>query len=73
MYTIGDLISAFDGNTKFAAIIGKNASTASEMKRRNSIPIEYWPRIIKAAREMGIEGVSNDTLVALHLGREVAA
>lgn len=71
MNTIGALIDAFGGNTKFAAVIGKNASTASEMKRRDSIPIDYWPLIIEAASERGISGIDADRLMRMHLG-EVA-
>ncbi|WP_336801456.1 carph-isopro domain-containing protein [Kaistia sp. MMO-174] len=71
MNTIGALIDAFGGNTKFASVIGKNASTASEMKRRESIPIDYWPAIIEAAADKGIPGVDADRLMRLHL-REVA-
>ncbi|WP_029074393.1 carph-isopro domain-containing protein [Kaistia adipata] len=67
MNTIGDLIDAFGGNTKFAAVIGKNVSTASEMKRRDSIPIDYWPLIIQAAAERGMAGIDADRLMKLHL------
>ena len=73
MNTIPDLIDAFGGNTKFGAVIGKNGSTASEMKRRGSIPIEYWPAIIRAANERGFIGIDNDKLVALHLREKAAA
>lgn len=65
--TISDLIDAFGGSTRFAAVIGKNPSTASEMKRRGSIPVEYWPKVIDGARDAGIHGISNDTLVQLHI------
>ena len=66
MHTIGDLIEKFGGSTKFAAIIGKNPSTASEMKRRGSIPVEYWPAVLSAARECGFKEVTIEKLMELH-------
>lgn len=66
MHTIGDLIDTFGGSTKFAVVIGKNPSTASEMKRRNSVPVEYWPTVIKAAKAQGVKGVTLEKLVELH-------
>jgi hypothetical protein len=68
MLTVADLIDEFGGSTKFAAVIGKGPSTASEMKRRQSIPVEYWPSIIRAAPSAGIEGLTTDELVRLHVG-----
>ena len=49
MRSVTDIIDAFGGNSKFAAVIGKGASTASEMRRRKSIPVDYWPRLIEAS------------------------
>lgn len=69
MRTVSDLIDRFGGNTKFAAVIGKNPSTASEMKRRGSIPVEYWPAIVRAAPDFGIDGITADRLVELHTAR----
>ena len=71
MMTVADLIDQFGGSTKFAAVIGKGPSTASEMKRRQSIPVEYWPTIIRAAEGAGIAGLTTDELVRLHVGGAV--
>jgi len=68
MLTVADLIDKFGGSTKFAAVIGKGPSTASEMKRRQSIPVEYWPTIIRAAPEAGVDGLTTDEMVRLHVG-----
>lgn len=59
----------FGKTVTFAAVIGKNPSTASEIKRRGSIPVEYWPAIVRAAAEAGVEGVTNDMLVDLHVNQ----
>jgi hypothetical protein len=64
--TISELIDAFGGPTDFAKVIEKIPSTASEMKRTGSIRPRYWPKIIAAAAEKGIEGVNSDSLMMMH-------
>ncbi|WP_416339776.1 carph-isopro domain-containing protein [Paracoccus sp. (in: a-proteobacteria)] len=59
-------MDAFGGTAAFGRVLGKGQSTASEMKRRGSIPVAHWPRIIMAARECGIAGVTPDLLMRLH-------
>jgi len=66
--TVPKLIDAFGGPTAFARVIGKGASTASEMKRNRSIPVDYWPAIIAAAGEAGIRGVTAERLMQIHVG-----
>jgi hypothetical protein len=70
--SISELIDAFGGPTEFAKVIDKIPSTASEMKRTGSIRVTYWPKIIAAASERRIKGVSAETLMRMHLD-EVAA
>lgn len=71
--TVPELIDAFGGPTKFAVnVIGKNPSTASEMKRSGSIHVTYWPKVIAAAPEFGIVGVTPEKLMKMHLD-EVSA
>jgi hypothetical protein len=67
MCSIADMIEKFGGNTSFADVLGKRPSTVSEMKRRSSIPVEYWPRIVEAAEQKGISGLSYETLVQMHV------
>jgi hypothetical protein len=69
MDTIPDLIDALGGPTAFGKIIVKGASTASEMKRSGSIPVEYWPTVIEAARERGLRGVNEAMLVRIHCAK----
>lgn len=69
MQTVPELIDAFGGPTAFAAIIAKQPSTASEMKRNRSIPVGYWPSVIAAASERGLPGVDAELLMKLHAGR----
>lgn len=66
MQSVPELIAKFGGPSKFSSVIGKKPSTASEMKRNLSIPVEYWPRIISAAEQLKIEGVTAELLMRIH-------
>jgi len=55
MNTITNIIDVFDifkSNVKMADALGVGASTVSEMKRRKSIPVEYWPVLVEAAKHV---------------------
>lgn len=67
--TIPELIAAFGGNSAFARVIGKRPSTVSEQKRSGSIPVEYWDLIIAGAADLGIPGVTYETLARMHIRR----
>lgn len=41
-------------------------SAASEMKRRQSIPVIYWQRLVEAARERAFDGVTYESLTVMH-------
>lgn len=48
--TVPDIINNLGGPTIFARIIQcGRVSVATEMSRRGSIPVKYWPDIIKAS------------------------
>ena len=65
--TVDDVFTAFGGPTAFArALALKGASTASEMRRRGSIPVEYWQRLVDIAPDNGARGLSYEKLVAMH-------
>ncbi len=73
MNTVEEVFLGFKGTSAFAGALGLNLSTASEMRRRSSIPVRYWPKLVEAARERGIEGVTNDALVTIHARAEQGA
>lgn len=72
MLTIDSIFQAFGGTTAFATALDIKQSAASEMRRRGSIPVRHWPRLVRVAGERGIEGVDNDTLVRIHAGEATA-
>lgn len=73
METVEKLFETFGGPTALARALDVGTSTASEMKRRKSIPVEYWPRIVSEAGSRGYEGISYETLVAMHAGKRARA
>lgn len=70
--TPGTFIDTY-GEGAFAKTIGKPASHVRTMKARNSIPLEYWPKIVAAASRRQIRGVTYRALTLMHIKRGVAA
>ncbi|MFT0892935.1 carph-isopro domain-containing protein [Pseudochelatococcus sp. G4_1912] len=63
MQTFSSIIDAFGGYTKFAQAVGiDKLGTVSAWKTRDSIPSSYWQRVVDAASEAGIDGVSLEAL-----------
>jgi hypothetical protein len=62
MNTVSDIFDVFGGNAAVARILGVGASTASEMKRRESVPVEYWPALVDEAKKIGRDDVTLETI-----------
>lgn len=62
MQTVNDIFHVFGGNAAVAKVLGVGASTASEMKRRESIPVEYWPALVDEARRIGRPEVTLESI-----------
>lgn len=63
--TITDLQSvfaAFGSNVKLASVLRVGPSAVSEMKRRNNIPVEYWPSLVDAARDIGLDDLTMERM-----------
>lgn len=70
--TVPELFDALGGNVAVANALGKGASTISEMRRSRSISVRYWPQIIKLARDLGVRGVTSESMMMM-CARESAA
>jgi len=70
MNTVEDVFLAFDGTANFADALSLGLSTASEMRRRGSIPVRYWPRLVDEAQKRSIPSITYDRLVAIHSERQ---
>lgn len=60
MNTVEDIFLRAGGTTAFAKMISIKPSAASEMRRRKSIPVRYWPSLVRCL------DIDNDKLVAIH-------
>ena len=74
MKTVRNIFEALGGVAAVGRIIGKGSSTVSEMCRRNSVGVDYWPALIAAAPNEELAErdrrkpfvLSNDMLAAAH-------
>lgn len=65
--SVDDVFTAFGGPTTVArALALKSVSTASEMRRRRSIPVDYWQRLVEVAPDFGVAGLTYEKLVSMH-------
>ncbi|WP_363613236.1 carph-isopro domain-containing protein [Mesorhizobium sp.] len=69
MQTVHDIFEALGGTGAVARVIGVKHSAASEMRRRQSIPVKYWPALMSKAAEERI-AIDSDVLVRVHVSAE---
>lgn len=65
MKTVSDIFDVLGGNASVARILRVNPSTASEMKRRESIPVEYWPALVAEAERSGKTEITLERLAII--------
>lgn len=65
MQTFSGIIDAFGGPIPYSRAVGIAEFHARTMKSRDSIPPGYWPRVVEAAKESGVEGVTLEALADL--------
>ena len=62
--THADIINKWPSLSDFADDLAVEYGTAKAMRRRASIPVNHWPKVMAKAAARGIEGISLDVLVA---------
>lgn len=62
--THADLINLWPSLSDFAADLGIEYGTAKAMRRRSSIPSEYWLTMVRTAETREIAGVTLEALAA---------
>lgn len=67
------IIDEWPSLSDFAADLGVPYGTAKAMRRRGSIPPEHWSRVVAAASDRSIDGVSMERLAALRAARRETA
>ena len=66
MTSISTIFQNLGGPTKVARFLEVGFSTASEMRRRGSIPVKYWPKLVAACEAEGVDGITYERLVEMH-------
>jgi hypothetical protein len=62
--THADIINLWPSLTDFAADLSVEYGTAKAMRRRGSIPSEYWLAVVRKAESREIDGVTLEALAA---------
>jgi hypothetical protein len=68
------LIDLFGGPVAFGKICGfkKNpGQRGSDMKRRNFVPVNHWPKLIAHARENGLKWLTYHHFVEATVGKRL--
>jgi hypothetical protein len=63
--TFEEVFSDFGGPASLARATGLSPVHAQTMKTRDSIPPAYWPQIVLAARQRGIDWITAETLAEI--------
>jgi hypothetical protein len=71
MKNVTDIIAALGGNATVAEALHTAdqpviPSVVSEWKRRESIPVKWWPRLIALAAQKSVAGLNADMLMRIH-------
>lgn len=67
MTTVRDIISKWPSASEMARDLGlRRAGHGAMMKMRGSIPPQHWPKLVEAAAQRGIEGVTFEVLAVAH-------
>lgn len=69
MDSFAAVIDAFGGNEGFSEKTGIVPSHVRAMRSRSSIAPLYWPRIIDAASNHGVSGITHELLTTLYCER----
>ena len=65
MDSIESLFAQLGGPSEVGRIIGRSTEHAAAMKRRKSIPVRYWSKLVVAAQQNGVD-LNADRLTKLH-------
>ncbi len=65
MDSIESLFAQLGGPSEVGRIIGKSTEHAAAMKRRKSIPVRYWSKLMMASQQNGVD-LNADRLTKLH-------
>ena len=65
MRSINDVFDGLGGVTAVGVVLKLPLGTVSAWKTRESIPPEYWTKIVSVAERLGVEGLTLEFLASL--------
>lgn len=65
--SVKDLMGLWPSLVEFSADVPAGYETVRQWFKRQSIPVRYWPDVIAGASRRGLEGVTSDLLMKLHI------
>jgi hypothetical protein len=71
--SVDKLFDTLGGPAKVGSIIGKSTEHAASMRRRGSIPVDYWPPLVAAAASRKVEGLTFEALTRMHVKSEAVS
>lgn len=71
--TVAALMDRWPTTAEFARDIGIKPTHAQTIRVRGRLPVEYWQRVIDAAAERGIRGVTAAFLLEIHKAEAVSS
>jgi hypothetical protein len=69
MRSIETIFDEFGGPANLGRALGISTEHAGQMRRRKSIPIRWWPKLIEASNAAG-RTLTDSDLVAAHIDAE---
>jgi len=69
MRTLDEIFEAFGGPAAVGRALNKSTEHAASMRRRGSIPFEYWPTLLAEARKLDIQDLDYEQLVLIHAAK----
>ena len=64
--TISEIFEALGGPAELGRAIGITTEHAASMRRRESIPVAYWQRVVSHAKQKKIRNITYETLAIAH-------
>lgn len=64
--SVDELFEVCGGPARVGRAIGKSTEHAAAMRRRSSVPTDYWAVLVEWAKGEGLEAVTFDTLGRIH-------
>lgn len=69
MLSVADIFELVGGPAEMGRAIGVPTEHATQMKRRASIPVRYWPALLRAADERKLD-IDHEKLTQAHTEKE---